>query len=121
MGRILYLDFDGHSQDTGKGFRAFTALPYDPSQNGPDFDDDERARMIAIWQRVSEDYIVFDVDVTTEEPPEFNATTARCLITRSTDVNGAKMPSSSAGGIAYVGIWGSMMLQKYGPALGTDP
>lgn len=116
--RIIYLDFDGHSQNNAKGFGAFTALPYDPSKNGAAFDDTEKRQMALIWQRVAEDYIIFDVDVTTEEPPVFNATTSRCVVTRSTDATGAKMPSSSAAGIAFVGIFGSTQLQAYGPALG---
>lgn len=118
--KILYLDFDGHVNvqgSGGKGWKSFSALPYDPSGNGPSFTSDEKARMALIWQRVAEDYIIFDVDVTTEEPPKFNNTVARALITRSTDKNGVKMPRGSAGGIAFVGIFGSNMLQTYGPAL----
>lgn len=116
--RILYLDFDGHTQATTKGWAPFSAIAFDPMKNGPAFDDEELARISLIWQRVAEDYIVFDVDVTTEAPPKFNATVARCLITRSTDANGKNMPNKNAGGIAYINIWGSGQLQKYGPALG---
>lgn len=118
VGRILYLDFDGHTQAATKGWGAFDAPAYDPTGNGDKFDADEKRRITMIWQRVAEDYIIFDVDVTTEEPPVLNGTTARCVITRSVDRNGKKMPSGSAGGIAYVGLWGSAKLQNYGPAFG---
>lgn len=55
-------------------------------------------------------------DVTTERPSTFGARTAQALITQSTDANGAANPSSSAGGVAYVNVFGSSSYATYRPA-----
>ena len=59
-----------------------------------------------MWERVSEDYAVFDVDVTTEEPAVWTQNTAHALITPTTDANGVHCPHYKYGGIAYVDIFG---------------
>ena len=69
----VYLDFDGHRTENtawnrnGRG--PFTTPAYDTDGNAAVFGDEERRRIQGIWQRVSEDFLPFDVDVTTEEPP----------------------------------------------------
>ena len=68
--RVIYLDFDGHT-DTTPGFWKDGAYAPVFNVSGDDpavFSTDERNRIIEIWQRVSEDYAMFDIDVTTEEP-----------------------------------------------------
>lgn len=68
--RVIYLDFDGHIDNTTGNWKDGAASPaYNISGNNPAiFEDDERNQIIEIWQRVAEDYAMFDIDVTTEEP-----------------------------------------------------
>jgi hypothetical protein len=68
--RVIYLDFDGHADNTPGFWKAGAASPaYNISgNNAAIFEDDERNNIIEIWQRVAEDYAMFDIDVTTEEP-----------------------------------------------------
>ncbi|MBL9131278.1 MAG: hypothetical protein JNG86_08770, partial [Verrucomicrobiaceae bacterium] len=68
--RVIHLDFDGHT-DTTPGFWVDGAASpaYNISGNNPAiFEEDERNHIIEIWQRVAEDYAMFDIDVTTEDP-----------------------------------------------------
>jgi autotransporter-associated beta strand protein len=68
--RVIYLDFDGHTDNTPGYWKAGAASPaYNISGNNPAvFEDEERNNIIEIWQRVAEDYAMFDINVTTEEP-----------------------------------------------------
>jgi len=70
--RVIYLDFDGHvSTDAawaGVGAPAIIeSSPFDMDGN-PGFSSTERALIFEVWQRVSEDYVPFDVNVTTRDP-----------------------------------------------------
>lgn len=119
--KIIYLDFDGHTI-TGTAWNSngntFNALPYDLDNIPGSFNDTEIARIAEIWRRIAEDYAPFDVDVTTEQPTSFGPTVGRLLITKNVDANGQAMPSSTAGGVAYVGVWGqSNYHTTYSPAL----
>ena len=80
------------------------------------FSDAEQLAIKRIWQRMSEDYSPFDIDVTTERPATFNTRTAHALITRNTDANANPNPYSSAGGVAYVNVFGSSSYANYRPA-----
>jgi len=68
--RVIHLDFDGHTDNTPGYWKAGAASPaYNISGNNPAiFEEDERNHIIEIWQRVAEDYAMFDIDVTTEDP-----------------------------------------------------
>ncbi|MEZ5536068.1 MAG: Ig-like domain-containing protein [Thiolinea sp.] len=117
---VIYLDFDGHvitNTAWNSEFSTLNALPYDLDNNPGDFNSTEVAYMAEIWRRIAEDYAPFDVDVTTEKPVAMNATTGRLLITRNVDANGNNMPAVSAGGVAYVGVWGASYYPNYSPAL----
>ncbi|WP_221032057.1 immunoglobulin domain-containing protein [Actomonas aquatica] len=109
---VLYLDFSGHtvtgtSWNSGTGAAAtYVGVPYDIDDDPTTFSDAEQADIFAIWERVAEDYAPFDIDVTTEEPATFTSTTGRVLITRSTDANDVNMPSSNAGGVAQLDVFG---------------
>lgn len=116
--RTIFLDFDGHTVsdtywNTGYGVSAGPhpawTLDGDPST----FSDSERAAVQSIWQRVAEDYAPFDVDVTTQAPPEEallrSSSTdptygTRVLISPSTQAASA-ICSSSCGGVAFVGVF----------------
>ncbi len=71
--RVIYLDFDGNTT-TDPAWTAYSrgAAIITPAFNSEgdssSFSDNELARIQYIWQRVAEDYIPFDVDVTTQDP-----------------------------------------------------
>ncbi|MDR1484525.1 MAG: pre-peptidase C-terminal domain-containing protein, partial [Planctomycetaceae bacterium] len=67
----IYLDFNGHvttgtywNDDYGN-----IVTPAFSFDNDPNFSNEELEMIQYIWQRVAEDFIPFNVDVTTEEPP----------------------------------------------------
>jgi hypothetical protein len=108
--RTLYLDFDGYALPAGTGWNggaALNALPWDTSGNGAVWSQSEIDTIQSIWQRVSEDYAPFDIDVTTQDPgyAAINRASAadnvfgtRVVIT---DTNNSVF--CSCGGVAYVG------------------
>lgn len=117
---VLFLDFDGHTI-TGTAWNgsepSFSAAPFNTESGDGTLTDNERAQIQEIWHRIAEDFAPFDVDVTTEQPTTFTNTTGHVLITRNTDTTGKAMPYSNAGGVAYVGVWGSSNYAYYSPAL----
>ena len=74
--RTIFLDFDGHTVPTGTAWDP--ANPGEPVVAGtypaftidgdPAFNDTEKNYIIAAWAAVAEDYSIFDVNVTTEDP-----------------------------------------------------
>jgi len=60
--KVIYLDFDGHDGIEGN----YKPFNFEGSDN--DFSDNELARIQLVWQSVSEDFLPFNVDVTTEFP-----------------------------------------------------
>ncbi len=117
--KTIYLDFDGHSaQGTAWSGSTISAPAYDLTGNSSVFDDAERSNIIRIWNRVSEDYIPFDVDVTTEVPSNdslLRTSTAdntygtRVVITKT-------VINCGCGGIAYVGVVNIVNNTAYQPA-----
>ena len=118
---IIFLDFDGHvvvgtAWNNSLGRTQIVARAYSTDSDAATFSDTEQANIKRIWQRVAEDFAPFDVDVTTETPPAFHSRVAHCLITRNTDVDGNPNPSSTAGGVAYVGIFAGFNAAYSSPA-----
>lgn len=116
--RVIYLDFDGHtitntSWNAQFGSATYNALPYSIDSNYNSFSSTELSNIAEIWRRVAEDYAPFNVDVTTEEPAQFTNNVNRTLITRNTDAQNGPMPASHAGGVAYLGVWGSSSFASY--------
>ncbi len=74
--RVIYLDFDGQQiENTSWNVNAYNvgpyfAEPFDMDGNSATFSPVERDVIQSVWQRVSEDYAPFDVDVTTAYPGE---------------------------------------------------
>lgn len=108
--RVLYLDFDGHSTSSTawNSGAAINAQPYDTDGVPGSFSAAEREAIQKIWQRVSEDYAPFDVNVTTADPGadaiRRNSSTdtlygSRVVITRNT------FYGCTCGGVAYVGTF----------------
>lgn len=113
--RTIYLDFTGHTvSNTGwntnfTGGASFTAEPFD-TNGSASFSNAELEIVQSVWQRVSEDYAPFAVDVTTEEPPASAITRSgfadqiygsRAVITNTNTI----YSSCGCGGISYVGMF----------------
>ncbi|MES2475368.1 MAG: M12 family metallo-peptidase [Verrucomicrobiota bacterium] len=118
---VIYLNFSGEDVtatqwNTTLARSVIPALPFSSDTDITTFSDSEQTAIKRVWQRVAEDYALFDVNVTTERPASFNSRTAMALITRSTDANGAANPSSGGGGVAYVNVFGSSTFASYRPA-----
>jgi hypothetical protein len=116
----LYLDFTGHtfSGTAWGGGATYYAKPFNTEGGTNSFTEAERAAIAEIWHRVAEDFAPFDINVTTEEPSSFGPYTGRVLITSKKQTNGADMPYRSAGGVAYVDVWGRSDYDwRYSPAL----
>lgn len=117
---VVFLDFDGHTIPASSGWTLteLVALPFDPSGNDlpateANFTQDELNRIAEIWHRISEDFASFNIDVTTEDPVEFTATTGRLLFTHDTDANGVAMPSQGVGGVAFINMFGRENFVSY--------
>jgi hypothetical protein len=118
---VIYLNFSGATitntaWNTSENRTSFQATAFSTDSDFTSFSDAEQAAIKRIWERVSEDYAPFNVDVTTEPPSSFTTRTAMALITRSTDSTGAPNPSSDAGGIAYINVFAISTYAKYRPA-----
>lgn len=108
---IIYLDFDGHTTsgtawNSGRG--DFTTPMFSQDSNVDEFSDDELRVIQETWLRISEQFLPFDVNVTTAEP-ELD----RLINDGGADTQwGVRVVfggsfndwlGSSAGGVAYVG------------------
>eukprot|EP00056_Hartaetosiga_gracilis_P011328 m.170261 g.170261 ORF g.170261 m.170261 type:complete len:1090 (+) comp13488_c1_seq2:159-3428(+) len=114
----LYLDFNGHKNSAFSAWGEFDAVPFDTDGFRGAFSDAEVFDIVSIYAIVAEDFAPFDIDVTTEEPLDFqDENTVHVLITSSTQRSGDDMPSPSNGGVAFVGIFGNQDIAFYSPAL----
>jgi hypothetical protein len=118
---VIFLNFAGETvQNTAWnssiGRSSIPAVAFSSDSDRSTYSDSEQLAIKRIWQRVAEDYAPFNVDVTTERPATFTTRTAQALITRNTDANGAANPSSTAGGVAYVGAFATSSYANYRPA-----
>ncbi|MCA9060187.1 MAG: hypothetical protein KDA85_16880, partial [Planctomycetaceae bacterium] len=108
----IYLDFDGHTTSgtqwntSFNGGSSFTTPAYNPD-NTAGFSNTELTNIQKIWQRVAEDFIAFNVDVTTEAPASGDLINSggadqrwgiRVVIGGSCN----DWYNSSAGGVAYL-------------------
>jgi hypothetical protein len=117
--RTIYLDFTG-MDIAGTAWASSGALtgsqtniaPYDTDGNGSTFSTAERQVIIDAWSAVAEDYSMFDVDVTTQEPTQAQLDRSsssdqvygtRALITSGS--NAVQDSCGGCGGIAYVGTY----------------
>ncbi len=113
--RTIYLDFTGMdiagtAWASGKGWSSSqtTFRAYDIDGNTATFSTTERQNIIDAWSNVAEDFAMFDVDVTTEEPSQSRIDRAsfsdqtygtRALITTGSNVIA---DSCACGGVAYL-------------------
>ncbi|KAF6265655.1 hypothetical protein COO60DRAFT_1633443 [Scenedesmus sp. NREL 46B-D3] len=117
--KIILLDFDGHTVSGTWWNTAKTpviyAKPYDKDNNPESFSQAELQDILGIWRAVSEDYAPFDVDVTTKDPGDaaLRGAGVRVIIGGSS----ADWYGASAGGVAWVGSFGSENPAFVWPAL----
>ena len=64
---VIFLDFDGHTNIEGK-YVGYTYPPMNFDGTEDSFSDEEKTRIQLIWKSVSEDYLPFNIDITTEQP-----------------------------------------------------
>jgi hypothetical protein len=110
----IFLDFDGHVtsgtnwNSVYNGGQDIVTPAFDFDGNVAAFSDAELQRIQYIWQRVAEDFMPFDVNVTTEDPGSAALTKSgggdaewgvRVVVGGSS----SDWFGSSAGGVAYVG------------------
>ncbi len=130
---VIYLNFSGQVV-TGTAWNLhhaarYACQPFDLDGNPATFNATEQQMIVDIWERVSEHYRPFNVDVTTEKPASLaNNRVATALITRSIETNGSSLPFQESGGVAYIGVYGTNnYAKKYSPAfvffdnLSTNP
>ena len=121
----IYLDFDGQEfsgSNWSDGYPVlgdpFSVTPFSIDAD-PGFSPAEQAMIQSVWQRVSENYAPFDVDVTTEDPgaaaldksdagDQYFGT--RVSIAGS-DTVAYPQTCGACGGFAYVGHFGSVAYQ----------
>ena len=119
--KTIYLNFVGYTA-TGTAWSPSTPLvanPFDTDGNPSTFSAAELSSILSIWSRVSEDYIPFDVDVTTQAP------TSDALIKTSASDNtygtaivitSSNVITCGCGGISYVGMISYLNNTIYTPA-----
>ncbi len=122
---VLYINFGGETVagtewNTVLGRTSIPAVAYSTDADLTTFNDAEQTAIKRIWQRMTEDYSSFNIDVTTERPANYGSSSIRvamALITRKTDANGAPNPYETSGGVAYVNVFGRTdFVTRYSPA-----
>jgi hypothetical protein len=112
--RVIYLDFDGHSVNDAwasyfKVSVGHEAAAYDTDGDAGSFSDGELTAIQDIWRRMAEDFAVFDVDVTTQDPGQDAITRSGAADanfgTRVAFSSDAMKATCSCGGVAYVGVF----------------
>ena len=95
----IYLDFDGHAAMTWGSYSVTATPAYSIDTDPNSFSATELSNIHEIWERVSEKYSPFNVDVTTEDPGNTNDLQTVVAVIGG----GGGWLGSLAGGVAYVG------------------
>jgi hypothetical protein len=116
----LFLDFDGGvvsgtAWNSYHGVKEWNATAYDTDGKQNSFSKDEVSDMAEIWQQVAEDYVPFDVDVTTEDPGKLGPSIGWVLVTGTTDADARPLPEPEAGGVSYLNTFGYGQTAYYSP------
>ncbi|WBQ05554.1 M12 family metallo-peptidase [Kribbella sp. CA-293567] len=121
--RVIYLDFDGHTisgtaWNTGGKPASVNVTAYDTDGNTGNWSTAEQNVVREVWARIAEDYAPFDVDVTTQAPPESAITRSgssdqqygtRVVIDPTTWYQSG----CGCGGVAYVGVYDNTSQHSY--------
>src|SRR5215203_2243951 len=105
--KVVYLDFDGHDASATSWGSDAIGRPFDLDSDPTTFSNTERDRIQYIWLRVAEDFALYDIDVTTQDPglEALRKSSASDLAYGIRVVIGGSSSDwfGSAGGVAYVG------------------
>ena len=106
--RVIYLDFTGHADASGKWKAGAESPPFDLDGNEAAFNSTELNRIIGVWQRVAEDFSMYNIDVTTEDPGiealrKANSSDAAYGVRVVIGGSSSDWYGSGAGGVAFVG------------------
>ncbi len=114
----IFLDFNGHtvtdtSWNSSNNRQPIHARAYSIDSDIFSFNDEELDRIFEVWERVSEDYSPFQVDVTTEDPgAAFFAQGGQGIrVLISTNVDDSRLGGTDnewfgeSGGVGYVNSW----------------
>ncbi|BAY27612.1 hypothetical protein NIES2100_74370 [Calothrix sp. NIES-2100] len=110
----IYLDFDGHTTsgtqwNTSKNIANIITPSFDIDGNTASFSLAELERIQYIWQRVAEDFIPFNVNVTTQAPADINdliksdSNDKRWGVRVAIGGSNSDWLGTGDGGIAYIG------------------
>ena len=116
--KVLYLDFNGASVSntawnaTKTGGQTINAPAFSSDSNTNSFSQTELNQIAEIWQRVQEDFLPFNVNVTTDIDVYNSTASSSRLATVITDDNSWY---GQAGGVAYLNVWGQSS-EYYQPA-----
>jgi hypothetical protein len=115
--KILYLDFNGHTTtgtawNSAYGVSSINTAAFDFDGNSSSFSNDELLRIQYIWQRVSEDFSPFNINVTTQDPGIAALTNSGGSDTtwgQRAVIGGSSYDwmKASAGGLSYVNVFGN--------------
>jgi Metallo-peptidase family M12B Reprolysin-like len=119
--KTIYLDFDGYAAVNTAWARSTTinAPAYDLDGNPDIFNDNELTNIVSIWSRVAEDYIPFDIDVTTKVPSGdalLRSSTTDTTYGTQVVITKTGTVSCSCGGVAYIGVVAQINNTAYQPA-----
>ena len=118
--KVVYVNFTGFTLANtawNSSVSSYQAKPFNKDSDPSTFSTAERTDIAEVWHRIAEDFAPFDIDVTTEKPASFGPDIGHILVTSKTDATGTPMPYDTAGGVAYVGVWGRSNYEYYQPAL----
>jgi len=116
----IFVDFDG-AKISGKAWNklarvtSWDAKPYDTDGKPKSFDASEISSMVEIWERISEDFAPFDVDVTTEDPVTYGQNVVWVLVTDSEPRGRQPLPSPEAGSATYINTFGFSHTAYFSP------
>src|SRR5205823_4811735 len=104
----IYLDFNGDTTGDWGGVTPGTTPAYDINSDANTFSQTEKDNIKEIWQRVSEKYSMWDVDVTTIDPGSpYNPYDVAHVVIGGDGKNGNSTNwfggTTAAGGIAQIG------------------
>ena len=128
----VYLDFNGgivtgKQWNVSSGETSWDCKAWSSDSDRTTFSDSEQAAIRRMWERVSEDFAPFDINVTTDvtyDPDNYTGDKNKVgwlLITPTTDKASKALPHNGYGGIAYVGVFGgSNFYSSYQPAFVKD-
>lgn len=114
---VIYLNFvggvvSGTQWNIGSKRQSWSCKPMNFDNNMSFFSPSEQVAISSIWNRVAEDYSPWMVDVTTENPNSTAKTVGEVMITSSTDLYEAPLPSSAAGGAAYINVFNTPLYRR---------